>query len=206
MEEFEHRLQHDDSIVVFNVCDKLKLIILEKLKHNNLEGNIEELNFVWKVLKTTTRPLTSISLSRLIVETQISSTKLMTTYLAAASHSACLEGIVSGICAILQTMKSENYGIQKHQHPLVSLLRSSPERVWPLIASHIQDQLVSDVEVAVKIYKPVFVFVFCDPRVHLHFSPLRSTLMHSLLNVDRKAIEGLFSHIAKWAPLGTSRI
>ena len=53
--------------------------------------------------------------------------------MAAAAHSACLEGIVTGICAILQktTIKSENYGIQKHQHPLVALLRSSPEKVCP---------------------------------------------------------------------------
>ena len=65
--------------------------------------------------------------------------------------------------------------------------------------------MVLDVKVAVRIYKPVFVFVFCDPRVHLHFSPFRSTLMQSLLNVvDRNAIEDLFSHLAKWAPLGTS--
>ena len=72
MEEFEHRLHHNDSIVLFNVCDKLKIIILEKLKkHDNSEGNttIEELNFVWKILKTTTRPLTSVSCARIIIET-----------------------------------------------------------------------------------------------------------------------------------------
>ena len=138
MEEFEHRLHHDDSIVVFNVSDKLKVIILDKLKKYNdnppaVDGNttIEELNFVWKILKTTTRPLTSISCARIIVETSdagfTDSTKLMTAFMAAAAHSACLEGIVTGICDILQkTIKSEHYGIHKHQHPLVALLRSSP--------------------------------------------------------------------------------
>ena len=203
MEEFEYRLHHEDATVVANICDRLKLIIQEKLSHNK-DQDVEEIQFLWKLLKSTKNPLTSISCAKIIAESSEynhSYTKTLTSFISAAVHASCLEGIVTGICSMLTCMKYENYGVHKNQHPLVALLRSSPERVWPLIASQIQDHLQKDPHSALKLYKPVFVFAFCDPRVHIHLSTLRFTLMNSIFMVDTALTKDFLCHITRWLPL-----
>ena len=43
----------------------------------------------------------------------------------------------------------------------------------------------------------MYLFVFCDPHAHIHFSPLRATLIQGLLNIKNELID----HIVKWLPL-----
>ena len=109
---------------------------------------------------------------------------VLNTFLVYASHSQCPEGICWSVGQILWTLGGQNeFGIAKNQHPFVSLLRSSPQRNWPFIASQLQIQLEENPAKALELHKSVYLFIFCDPHAHIHFSPLRATLIQGSIDL-----------------------
>ena len=62
-------------------------------------------------------------------------------------------------------------------------MRSSPQRNWPFIGSQLQIQLEENPAKALELHKSVYLFVFCDPHAHIHFSPLRATLIQGKVGI-----------------------
>ena len=145
MEEIKFRLQHENSVIVANICDRLYDTILEKLRKNE---KCEEWDLLWHEVKTNKNPLTANSAAKLITKITLENLDILkpqdvlTSFLAAASQAQCPEGICWSIGQILWTFKSEqDFGIAKFQHPFVALLRSSPQIIWPFVACQLQEQI-----------------------------------------------------------------
>ena len=206
MEEIKYRLNHSDATIMANVCERLYETIINKLEKISSDAkNVEELDLLWHEIKTSVKPLTAASCAKLITRITFNSNQLdakdvLNSFLVSASHAQCPEGICWSVGQILWNLGGKNqnvFGIAKNQHPFVALLRSSPQRNWPFIASQLQIQLEENPAKALELHKSVYVFVFCDPHAHIHFSPLRASLVQGLLNVKNELID----HIVKWLPL-----
>ena len=202
MEETKFRLDHYDASIVANICEKLYSDILTKLQQK--EEKIQELDLLWQTLKSTDKPLTASSCAKLITRLTFSSDgflkpkEILGSFFTAASISKFPEGICWSIGQILWKSEVHNeYGIARNQHPFVALLRSSPQRNWPHVAAQLQNDFKNDPIKALNLHKSVYIFVFCDPNAHAHFSALRSILMRDLLEIKNE----LLDHIVKWLPL-----
>ena len=98
------------------------------------------------------------------------------------------------------------YSISSKQHPLVSVLRSTPA-AWSLVSDECLHILDHPVEVIkqnrIAILKPVLLYLFCDPNYHLHFGAMRSILLDSLLYLaseDRDVLSFLMNMLG-WMKL-----
>jgi hypothetical protein len=226
MEELKYKLCHNDSTMVAMACEKLYLVISEKLQQSSdKDKKVDELDLVWSEFKTNSRPLTTSSCAKLLLQLtldgHLEANKVLASLLSSASQVQCPEGLVSAVGKILFDFKSpKKYGISKYQHPFIALLRSSPERMWPYILTQLQIQLENDPDRCLEVHQSVFIFVFCDPHAHVYLSPLRTCLVQSLL--DPKMVNNcggrkswtyskhykLLLHIIKWLPLeiGTAQV
>ena len=203
MDEFKYRLNHDDASIVANVCEKLYDVILGKLSKKK-EEKIEELELLWQVMKKTEKPLTATSCAKLITKISLKSSALdpkdiLSSFYTSASQTSCNDGICWSIGQILWNLeiKTRHFGIAKDQHPFVALLRASPQRNWPFIAAQLQSHFAENSRKALELHKAVYVYIFCDPNAHVHFSALRAVLVQDLLSVPND----LINHIIKWLPI-----
>ena len=206
MEEFKYRLNHPNAAVAANVCDRIYTAIIEKLE-NGSDQKVPELDLLWNELKTSDKALCCNNVAKVISKLAFGGTldpkDVMTSFLTSAPHTAYPEGIVSTIGDFLWGMEpvADYYGIAKHQHPFIALLRSSPG-MWPLVSNQLQMHLVEDSTKAIQIHRPVYVFAFCDPHTHAHFSALRTLLMRDLLEAKMlSGVDGLMHHLIMWLPL-----
>ena len=206
MEELKYRLNHPNAAIVTNVCDRIYTAITEKLEKGS-DQKVPELDLLWNELKTSDKALCCNNvakvISKLAFDGALDPKDVMTSFLTSAPHAKYPEGIVSTIGDFLWRMEpvADYYGIAKHQHPFIALLRSSPG-MWPLVSNQLQKHLEEDSNKAIQIHRPVYIFVICDPHTHAHFSALRTLLMRDLL--EAKMLSGvgdLMHHLIMWLPL-----
>lgn len=209
MEEVKFKINHEDATVVANVCDRLHEQIVKSLRSG---GKSEELDFLWQELKTSSNPCTVVSAAKLITkislneENGLNVNEVLTSFLTSAFQVQCPEGIVWSIGQILWHSKPSSptqYGIARPpHHPFVTLLRSSPDKMWPLIVSQINQDLDEDPERAILVHKSVMCFALIDPYAHAHFAPMRMVLMNGLFaKTGLKCVDAFLSHVVKWLPL-----
>ena len=82
--------------------------------------------------------------------------------------------------------RQQTYSISSSQHPLLSVLRSTPA-TWSLVMdvmNHILYYPEQDIkDNAVNILRPVLLYLFCDPNHHIHFAAIRAGLLETLLHL-----------------------
>ena len=114
---------------------------------------------------------------------EVSST--ITQLLACLSQGQQYSGLVPALGQLLilqyrrQTgqTKQQHYSISSSQHPLLSVLRSTPA-TWSLVLDvmnlilHHPEQDIKDN--AINILRPVLLYLFCDPNHHIHFAAIRA--------------------------------
>ena len=100
----------------------------------------------------------------------------------------------------------QSYSISSSQHPLLSVLRSTPA-TWSLvldqclsILSHRDHSIRTN---AINILRPVLLFLFCDPNHHLHFAAIRAALLESLLRQAEKdvSVKDFLLEVMDWLKL-----
>ena len=136
----------------------------------------------------------------------------ITQLLACLSQGQQYSGLVPalGQLVILQYRRQggqqQVYSISSSQHPLLSVLRSTPA-TWSLVMDvmnlvlHHQDQHVR--QDAVNILRPVLLFLFCDPNHHIHFAAIRAGLLETLLQLAEEdvTVKGFLLEMLDWIKL-----
>ena len=125
--------------------------------------------------------------------------------LACLSHGLEYSGLVPGLGAALCHQarlaiarpggyRPGQYRISSHQHPFISVLRSTPA-AWSLVLDqclHILDHPDPDIRThSLAILRPVLLYLFCDPNHHLHFGAIRAALLEALLDVAKEDASAL---------------
>ena len=100
----------------------------------------------------------------------------------------------------------DTYMISSHQHPLISVLRSTPA-AWTLVLDQCLTILRHETDVirdnAVVMLKPVLLYLYCDPNHHLHFGAMRATLLDIMLDLveDNEDILKFIVYMIDWIKL-----
>ena len=90
-----------------------------------------------------------------------------------------------------QSRQQQVYRISSSQHPLLSVLRSTPATwslvldVMNLVLLHPEQDIKGN---AVNILRPVLLYLFCDPNHHIHFAAIRAGLLETLLQLAEEDV------------------
>ena len=102
--------------------------------------------------------------------------------------------------------RQQVYSISSSQHPLLSVLRSTPA-TWSLVMDVINHILLHpDHDIkdnAVNILRPVLLYLFCDPNHHIHFAAIRAGLLETLLHLAEEdvSVKSFLLEMLDWLKL-----
>ena len=198
MEEIKRSLRSESS-------SSLKLEAVTSLHSRIVSGPDQEaLKLVWSQLGSedcVTCQACADLLTLLVRAGRLEVGATITQLLACLSQGMEYSGIVPalGDLIILQASRQisqtgefrQSYSISSFQHPLLSVLRSTPA-TWSLVLDQCLRILsYEDVSIrsnSINILRPVLLFLFCDPNHHLHFAALRAALLEALLKMAERDI------------------
>ena len=191
MEEIKYKILNGSPAVLESAIVKVVEIIVRKCPRESGSSSQvhQELQLLWTHCKSPNPVLAHLScgaITDLIVEGILPLGPSLSTFLSIAPQVICPEGLISSIGKILDIQdkvdkKRKPYAIASNQHPFISLLRSFPN-CWPHIHGQIRDR-VNPPASTLAPFKPVFLYVFCDPNHHQHFGAFRSALKDLLFDI-----------------------
>lgn len=101
-----------------------------------------------------------------------------------------------------------SFGIIRNPHPMISLLRSSPNSFWPQIGQFVDQVLILDQEIRIRSgIRILILYIMCDPHHHDNLGSLRSVVAKSLIRRrhpgDQVQDDDLVVQVLRWAKINS---